>query len=39
MGRQTDARGEFGRVKTIMGLERFEVGKNFRANSQSLGIY
>ena len=27
------------RVKTLMGLERFEVGKNFSPNSQSLGIY
>ena len=29
----------FARVKTPMGLERFEVGKKFRPISQSLGIY
>ena len=31
--------GGFGRVKTLMGLERFEVCQKFRPNSQSLGNY
>ena len=30
---------DFVRVKTLMGLERFEVGKTFSPISQSLGIY
>ena len=39
MGRRSSLDEDFVRVKTVMGLERFEVGKILRPNSNSLGIY
>ena len=39
MGMRSSLHEDFVRVKTLMGLERIEVGKNFSPISQSLGIY
>ena len=39
MGKRSSLHEDFVRVKTPMGLERFEVGKFLRPNSNSLGIY
>ena len=39
IGLRSSLHEDFVRVKTLMGLERFEVGKKFSQISQSLGIY
>ena len=39
MDRRSSLHEDFVRVKTPMGLERFEVGKKNRPNFKSLGIY
>ena len=39
MGRRSSLHEDFVCIKTLVGLERFEVGKKIRPESESIGIY